>query len=62
MDFDEFINSLDFQTAHWVEAVLTNDETASNEELVAYFMREGNFTKEEAALLVSKRGEYVSRY
>jgi hypothetical protein len=62
MDFDQFINSLDVQTAHWVEAVLTNDETASNEELVAYFMREGNFTKEEAELLVSKRGEYVCRY
>ena len=61
MEFDQLINSLDFQTAHWVEAVLTNDETASNEELVAYFMREGNFTKEEAELLVSKRGEYLSR-
>jgi hypothetical protein len=62
MDFDQFINSLDVQTAHWVEAVLTNDETASNAELVEYFMREGNFTKEEAELLVSKRGEYVSWY
>jgi hypothetical protein len=61
MDFDELMNSLDSQTAHWVAAVLTNDETASNEELVAYFMREGNFTKEEAELLVSKRGEYLSR-
>jgi hypothetical protein len=61
MDFDQLINSLDFQTTHWVEAVLTNDETASNEELVGYFMREGNFTKEEAELLVSKRGEYLSR-
>ena len=60
MDFDQLINSLDFQMAHWVEAVLTNDETASNEELVEYFMREGNFTKEEAELLVSKRGEYLS--
>jgi hypothetical protein len=36
MDFDQFINSLDVQTAHWVAPVLTNDETASNEELVAY--------------------------
>jgi hypothetical protein len=61
MDFDELMNSLDFQTAQWVEAVLTNDETASNEELVVYFMREGNFIKEEAELLVSKRGEYLSR-
>jgi hypothetical protein len=52
MDFDELTNSLDSQTAHWVEAVLTNDETASNEELVAYFMREGDFIKEEAELLV----------
>ncbi len=60
MEFDQLINSLDFQTAHWVEAVLTNDETASNEELVEYFMREGNFTKEEAELLLSKRGEYLS--
>jgi hypothetical protein len=61
MDFDQLINSLDSQTAHWVEAVLTNDETASNEELVAYFTREGDFTKEEAELLVSKWGEYLSR-
>ena len=59
MDFDELMNSLDLQTAHWVAAVLTNDETASDDELVAYFMQEGNFTKEEAELLVSKRGEYV---
>jgi hypothetical protein len=41
--------------------VLTNDETASDEELVAYFMREGKFTKEEAALVVSKREEYLRR-
>jgi hypothetical protein len=34
MDFDQLINSLDVQTAHWVEAVLTNDETASDEELL----------------------------
>jgi hypothetical protein len=61
MDFDQLINSLDFQTAHWVEAVLTNDEAVSNEELVEYFMQEGNFTKEEAELLVTKRGEYLSR-
>jgi hypothetical protein len=60
MDFDDLMNSLDFQTAHWVAAVLTNDETASDEELVAYFMQEGNFTKEEAEILVSKRGEYLS--
>jgi single-strand DNA-binding protein len=59
MDFDELMNSLDFQTAHWVEAVLTNDETASDDELVEYFMQEGNFTKEEAEVLVSKRGEYI---
>jgi hypothetical protein len=55
------MHPLDFQTAHWVEAVLTNDETASNKELVEYFMQEGNFTKEEAELLVTKRGEYLSR-
>jgi hypothetical protein len=60
MDFDELFMGLDAQTAHWVAAVLTNDETASNEELVAYFMREGKFTKEEAEVLVSKRGEYLS--
>ena len=61
MDFDQLIDSLDVQTAHWVEAMLTNDESASDDELVAYFMQEGNFTKEEAGLLVSKRGEYLSR-
>jgi hypothetical protein len=62
MDFDQLLNSLDVQTAHWVAAVLTNDETASNDELVAYFMREGNFTQEEAELLVAKRDEFVSSY
>jgi hypothetical protein len=61
MDSDQLLNSLDVHTAHWVEAVLTNDETASNEELVEYFMREGDFTKEEAELLISKRSEYLSR-
>jgi hypothetical protein len=60
MDFDELMNSLDSQTTHWVAAVLTNDETASDDELVAYFMREGKFTKDEAALLVSRRGEYLN--
>ena len=61
MDFDELMNSLDLQTAHWVAAVLTNDETASDDELVAYFMQEGNFTKEEAEVLVAKREEYLSQ-
>jgi hypothetical protein len=61
MDFDDVMNSLDFQTAHWVEAVLTNDKTALDDELVAYFMHEGKFTKEEAAVLVSKRSEYLSQ-
>ncbi len=60
MDFDDVFMGLDSQTAHWVEAVLTNDETASDEELVVYFMQEGKFTKEEAEVLVSKRGEYLS--
>ena len=61
MDFDGLLNSLDSQTAHWVAAVLTNDETASDDELVAYFMEEGKFTKAEAAVLVTKRSEYVSQ-
>jgi hypothetical protein len=61
MDFDELMNSLDSQTAQWVAAVLTNDETASDDELVAYFMQEGHFTKDEAAVLVTKRSEYVSQ-
>ena len=61
MDFDELMNSLDSQTAQWVAAVLTNDETASDDELVACFMQEGQFTKDEAAVLVSKRGEFLSQ-
>jgi hypothetical protein len=59
MDFDDLFMGLDSQTAHWIEAVLTNDETASDDELVAHFMQEGNFTKEEAEVLVSKREEYL---
>ncbi len=59
MDFDELFMGLIAQTAHWVEAVLTNDETASDDELVVYFMAEGSFTQEEAELLVSKREEFL---
>ena len=61
MDFDDLMNSLDSQTAHWVAAVLTNDETASDDELVAYFMHEGNFTREEAEVLVANRMEFLCR-
>ena len=61
MDFDELMNRLDSQTAYWAAAVLTNDETASDDELVAYFMEEGKFTKAAAAVLVTKRSEYVSQ-
>ncbi len=53
---------LDTHIAHWIAAVLTNDETASDDELVAYFMQEGNFTKEEAEVLVSKRSEFLNQY
>jgi hypothetical protein len=39
----------------WIEATLLNDETATDEEMVAYFVQEGKCTKEEAEFYVAQR-------
>lgn len=41
----------------WVNAVLQNDELATNEELIEFFMSEGPMGREEAEDAVSQRGE-----
>ena len=42
----------------WLAAVLTNDETSSDADMAAYFMREGGLTEAQAMSAVSKRGTY----
>jgi hypothetical protein len=41
----------------WVNAVLQNDEIATDEELIDFFMSEGPMGREEAEDAVSQRGE-----
>ncbi len=43
---------------HWIKAVLSNDEYSSDEEIVTYFMQEGELTSEEAQAWVAKRDFY----
>src|SRR5258708_889690 len=45
---------------HWIQSVLSNDEYASDEELVDYFMHEGGLTSEEAQAWVAKRDFYLN--
>jgi hypothetical protein len=45
----------------WITAELTNNEVATDEELVAYFMREGGLSEEEAREWVRKRSEYLGK-
>jgi hypothetical protein len=45
---------------HWIQAVLSNDEYSSDEELIAHFMNEGNMTEREAKKWVSKRKFYLN--
>lgn len=39
----------------WIEATLLNDETATDEEMTEYFMKEGQCSKEEAEFYVAQR-------
>ena len=41
----------------WVNSVLQNDELATDEELIEFFMSEGPMGQEEAEDAVSQRGE-----
>ncbi len=44
--------------SEWVLDTLCNDENDSDEEMVAYFMEEGNVSKEQARAWVAERGYY----
>jgi len=44
---------------YWIKAVLSNDEAASDEELVNLFMKEAGLSDEEARKWVAKRGMYL---
>ena len=43
----------------WYEAVLANDENATDEEMVAYFVKEGPMSEQAARNLVSMRMDYL---
>jgi hypothetical protein len=49
------MKKVDSDTARWIEAVLTNDENSSDEELVEHFMNEGGLIRWQAEVYVSKR-------
>ncbi len=44
---------------HWIQAVLSNDEYSSDEEIVTYFIQEGGLAEQEARAWVQKRGFYL---
>ena len=51
----------DYMLTQWIESVLTNDEYASDEELVEHFMREGGLSEKEAKKWVSLRDKYFDK-
>ena len=44
----------------WIEAVLTNDETATDSDLVRYFMAEGSMSEQVATALVAQRPLFLN--
>lgn len=44
----------------WIEAVLSNDETATDDELIGYFITEGKLSLKAAQAWVAKRDDYIS--
>jgi hypothetical protein len=46
-------------TTKWIEAVLSNDENTTDEELLAYFTDNG-VTAEDAASWIAKRDAYLN--
>ena len=49
-----------YEQERWIKDVLSNDEYASDEEMVTYFMQEVGLTKEEAKAWVAKRDFYLN--
>ena len=45
----------------WIESILTNDEYATDEELVEHFMSEGGLSEKEAQKWVSLRDKYLGK-
>lgn len=41
----------------WIESCLVNDENSSDEELLTYFMDEGNLDKEQTIMIMRQRNE-----
>ena len=50
---------IDKKTLKWINAVLQNDETATDDELAAYFQQNG-LTSNDAAKIVSQRQKCLS--
>lgn len=46
-------------TQAWLEAVLSNDETSTDDELVGYFITEGKLSLRDAQAWVAKRDTYL---
>lgn len=53
--------SVEKQKLKWIDAVLHNDETSSNAELVDYFMKEGEMSKKEAQYYAKQRYDLQTR-
>ena len=49
---------MDKITLKWIKSTLANDENSSDEEIVTFFMEEGQMSEEEARAWVSKRTFY----
>ena len=51
-----------FEGLHnWIAATLSNDENSTDEELVAYFIKEGPMSKEQAQKYVAQRSAFLHR-
>ena len=50
---------MDKTTIAWIKATLSNDENASDEELITYFMEEGPMSEAEARFWLAKRDFYM---
>jgi hypothetical protein len=48
------------ETEYWIDATLRNDETSTDEELLAYFIQNG-VSPEDAAAAVATRPEKMGR-
>ena len=51
----------DYMLMPWIESILTNDEYATDEELVKHFTNEGGLSEKEANKWVSLRDKYLGK-